>query len=115
VISVRLRLARYIIWSTFASLERPRESQRKSQLGEMPVIRVCNKELPHHSVFFPHKALRNYPLTEDEKLANRELSSVRIVVENTIAEIKHFKVLADPFRHAVDIYDDVVCVLSWPS
>jgi hypothetical protein len=67
-----------------------------------------HREMPHHSVFVPHKARRNHPLTEDEKLANRELSSVRIVVENTIAELKHFKVLADPFRHAVDIYDDAM-------
>ena len=41
-------------------------------------------------------------------LQGLELSSVRIVVENTTAELKHFKALADPFRHAVDIYDDVV-------
>jgi hypothetical protein len=67
-----------------------------------------HKELPDHSVFVPHKARRNHPLTEDEKLANRELSGERIVVENTIAEIKHFKALAHPFRHAVDIYDDVL-------
>ena len=38
----------------------------------------------------------------------RELSGERIVVENTTAEIKHFKALAHPFRHAVDIYDDVM-------
>lgn len=67
-----------------------------------------HKELPDHSVFVPHKARRNHPLTEDEKLANRELSSERIVVENTIAELKHFKVLVDAFRHSVDIYDDVL-------
>ena len=67
-----------------------------------------HKELPDHSVFVPHKARRHHPLTEDEKLANRELSGERIVVENTIAEIKHFKALAHPFRHAVDIYDDVL-------
>ena len=67
-----------------------------------------HKELPDHSVFVPHKARRNHPLTEDEKLANRELSSERIVVENTLSELKHFKVLAYTFRHAVDIYDDVV-------
>lgn len=65
-----------------------------------------HNELPDHSVFVPHKARRNRPLTEDEKLANRELSSIRIVVENTIAELKHFRVLADRFRHSVDIYDD---------
>ncbi len=63
-------------------------------------------ELPNHSVFIPHKASRNHPLTEDEKLANRELSSIRIVVENTLAELKHFKVLAERFRHDLDIYDD---------
>ena len=63
-------------------------------------------ELPDHSVFTPHKARRNHPLTEDEKLANRELSSIRIVVENTLAELKHFKVLADCFRHDLDLYDD---------
>lgn len=67
-----------------------------------------HKEMPTHSVFVPHKARRNHPLTEDEKLANRELSRERIVVENTIAELKHFRVLADPFRHTVEIYDDVV-------
>lgn len=65
-----------------------------------------HNELPDHSVFVPHKARRNHPLTVDEKLANRELSSIRIVVENTIAELKHFKVLAERFRHDLDIYDD---------
>ena len=63
-------------------------------------------ELPNHRVFVPHKAMRNHPLMEDQKLANRELSSIQIVVENTLAELKHFKVLADRFRHNLDIYDD---------
>jgi hypothetical protein len=63
-------------------------------------------ELPNHSVFVPHKATRNHPLAEDQKLANRELSSIRIVVENTLAELKHFKVLADRFRHSIGLYDD---------
>lgn len=67
-----------------------------------------HKELPDHSVFVPHKARRNHPLTEDKKLANRELSRERIVVENTLSELKRFKALADVFRHAVDIYDDVM-------
>jgi IS5 family transposase len=67
-----------------------------------------HKELPDHSVFVPHKARRNHPLTQDEKLANRELSGERIVVENTLSELKRFKALTDTFRHAVDIYDDVV-------
>jgi len=62
---------------------------------------------PDHSVGTPHKARRNQPLTEDQKLANRLFSGERIIVENTFAELKHFKVLKDQFRHAVDLYDDV--------
>ena len=61
---------------------------------------------PERHVGTPHKARRNHPLTPDHKLANREFSSVRIVVENTLSHIKHFKVLAHQFRHSVELYDD---------
>jgi hypothetical protein len=33
---------------------------------------------------------------------------MRIIVENTICHLKHFKVLAHQFRHSVDLYDDAV-------
>ena len=62
---------------------------------------------PAHAVGTPHKARRNQPLTQDHKLANQIFSGERIVVENTLAELKHFKVLKYPFRHTVDLYDDV--------
>ncbi len=39
-------------------------------------------------------------------LITRELSSVGIVVENTLVELKHFNVLAERFRHDFDIYDN---------
>jgi IS5 family transposase len=61
---------------------------------------------PERHVGTPHKARRNHPLTPDHKLANREFSSVRIVVENTLSHIKHFKALAHQFRHSVELYDD---------
>jgi hypothetical protein len=61
---------------------------------------------PERSIGTPHKARRNHPLTPDHKLANREFSSVRIVVENTLSHMKHFKALAHQFRHTVDLYDD---------
>jgi IS5 family transposase len=61
---------------------------------------------PERSIGTPHKARRNHPLTPDQKLANREFSSQRIVVENTLSHMKHFKVLAHQFRHAVGLYDD---------
>ena len=61
---------------------------------------------PGRSIGTPHKARRKHPLTPDQKLANREFSSIRIVVENTLSHMKHFKVLAHQFRHTVDLYDD---------
>ncbi|NIS82595.1 MAG: transposase [Anaerolineales bacterium] len=61
---------------------------------------------PERNIGTPHKARRNHPLTPDHKLANREFSSVRIVVENTLSHMKHFKVLAHQFRHTVEVHDD---------
>ena len=61
---------------------------------------------PERSVGTPHQARRNHPLTADQKLANREFSSQRIIVENTLSHMKHFKVLAERFRHTVEWYDD---------
>lgn len=62
---------------------------------------------PDRDIGTPHKARRNHPLTLDQKLANREFSSIRIVVENTLSHMKHFKALAHQFRHSVSLYDDV--------
>lgn len=61
---------------------------------------------PERSIGTPHKARRNHPLTPDQKLANREFSSERIIVENTLSHMKHFKVLAHRFRHSMTLYDD---------
>ena len=63
-------------------------------------------DLPEHSVITSFKARRNHPLTEEQKLLNQEFSRLRIIVENTICQLKHFKVLAHQFRHAVTLYDD---------
>lgn len=63
-------------------------------------------DLVDHSVITSFKARRNHPLTEEQKLLNQEFSRLRIVVENTICQLKHFKVLAHQFRHTVDLYDD---------
>lgn len=63
-------------------------------------------DLPDHSVITSFKARRNLPLTEEQKLLNQEFSRARIVVENTLSQLKHFKVLAERFRHALSQYDD---------
>lgn len=59
------------------------------------------KDLPQHSVLVPHKASRGHPLLPDQRLANRELSAIRIKVENVIAHLKIFRILTHRFRHSV--------------
>lgn len=63
-------------------------------------------DLPDHSVLIPFKKSKLHPLTDEQKLLNQEFSRGRIVVENTLCQFKHFRVLAERFRHDVDKYDD---------
>ena len=56
---------------------------------------------PERSIATPHKARRNHPLLPDQKFVNREFSRIRIVVENTLSHMKHFKVLKYQFRHCL--------------
>ncbi len=65
-----------------------------------------DKDLPEHSVAIPHKTHYKRPIGEAEKWANRDVARQRIVVENTICELKHFKVLADRFRQSGERLDD---------
>ena len=54
----------------------------------------------------PFKKSKLHPLTDEQKLLNQEFARGRIVVENSLCQFKHFAVLAQQFRHRVDIYDD---------
>jgi hypothetical protein len=47
----------------------------------------------------PHKRPQGGELTEEQKAHNSRLSSVRVVVEHTIGWMKHFRVLAQTYRH----------------
>lgn len=58
---------------------------------------------PGRNIVTTHKARRDHPLTPDQKLANYDFSSVRIVVENIPSDVKHFQVLAHQFRHTVEL------------
>jgi hypothetical protein len=76
------------------------EHFRQSKVGERipPDVGVAgdsgyqglHHELPEHSVGTAHKARRGHPLTQEEKDINREFSRMRIIVENTLCELKHF-------------------------
>ena len=65
-------------------------------------------DLPAHRLAIPHKARRQHPLDEAQVWANRDVACQRIVVENTICELKHFKVLVDRFRQSAEQLDDAV-------
>lgn len=69
-------------------------------------------DMPDRSVALPYRASRWHPLTPEEKLHNHEVSSVRVVVENTLAKMKIFRILADLFRHAMGIYDNIILAIA---
>lgn len=71
-----------------------------------------HKDLPNHSVAISHKARRNHPLTDDQKFINRQLSSTRIIVENVFCQLKHFRILAERFRHDFESYDDIFHIIA---
>lgn len=64
-------------------------------------------DFPERRIRTPHKARRGHPLLPDQKLANLELSSVRMVVEHTLRGWKRFNILSFPFRHRLSLYDRV--------
>jgi hypothetical protein len=59
------------------------------------------KDYPNTPLYLPHKenkARRNHPLTAEQKAYNRHLSSYRIVVEHTNAQLNQFQCLSQVFR-----------------
>lgn len=69
-------------------------------------------DVPTRSVALPYKGSRAHPLIPEQKLHNATLSRIRIVVENTLAEMKHFRILADVFRHPVHLYDAIFVTIA---
>ena len=53
----------------------------------------------HSNSELPKKKTKKNPLTKEDKLKNRELSSERVLNENVIGMIKRFKIVADRYRN----------------
>ena len=70
--------------------------------------RGMQNDFPDHSVALPYRPNAGEHLTPEEKLHNQIVSSVRIVVENTLAELKHFQALASRFRHSLERHSEVI-------
>ena len=85
-----------------AAAKIPKETTVGGDLGYQGI----QDDLPDHSVIIPFKKSKLQPLTPEEHLLNQEFARGRIIVENTICQFKHFRVLADRFRHDVDRYDN---------
>ncbi len=60
----------------------------------------------------PDKKPKGGELTEDQKARNRRISHYRIVVENTICQLKTFRVLAHVYRHARETHSDVFAIVA---
>ena len=60
----------------------------------------------------PHKARRNRPLDIIQKWANQLQNRYRVPVENALAHLKRFKLLANIYRGPATNYDDTFLVIS---
>ena len=53
----------------------------------------------HKNSETPKKKSKKYPLTKDERANNKRISQERILIENVIACLKVFKILAYRYRN----------------
>jgi len=60
----------------------------------------------------PDKKPKGRELTDDQNARNRRISHYRIVVENTICQLKTFRVLAHVYRHARESHSDVFAIVA---
>jgi hypothetical protein len=60
----------------------------------------------------PTKATRGHPLSEDQKAANREISSCRVVIEHVMAQLNRFQVLKQVFRSVFGRHTRVIRVVA---
>ena len=66
--------------------------------------------LPHKRI--NHKARRGHPLTDEQKAFNAHLSSYRIVVEHSLAQMNQFQALAQVFRHDHDRHSGLTRIVA---
>jgi DDE superfamily endonuclease len=71
------------------------------------------KDYPQHTLYLPHKARRNHPLTPEQKADNQHLSGYRIVVEHTNAQLNQFQVLSHVYRQAREGHSRVVRAVAY--
>jgi hypothetical protein len=65
-----------------------------------------------HRAVLPAKKPKGGELTDTQKARNRRISHYRVVVENTICQLKTFRVLAHVYRHARTSHSDVFAIVA---
>ena len=60
----------------------------------------------------PDKKPNGGELTDDQQARNRRISHYRIVVENTICQLKTFRTLAHVYRHRRETHGDVFVIVA---
>jgi DDE superfamily endonuclease/Helix-turn-helix of DDE superfamily endonuclease len=69
-------------------------------------------QVPEVTIHQPKKKPRGGELTRADKIQNRLISSVRVVIEHIIAGVKRCRIVKDVFRNTKDDYDDQVMELA---
>lgn len=70
------------------------------------------KQFPEHIVSMPKRKPRTKDLTEFAKKQNKKKSSVRVLVENSLAGVKRLRIATDVFRNKKKDFDDQVMLIS---
>lgn len=84
----------------------------KVDLGYLGIVR----EYQCKNISIPYKRSKKNPLTEEQKLSNKQFASERVVVEQSIAGLKRFRLLSDQLRiHDIDLYNHIlgICAGLW--
>lgn len=84
----------------------------KVDLGYLGIV----KEYKCKKISIPYKKSKNNPLTDEQKLTNKQFASERIFIEHSISGLKRFRILSDRLRiHDIDLYDEIlgVCAGLW--
>ena len=71
-----------------------------------------SNDYPDTTLYLPFKARRNHPLTEEQKAYNQFLSSYRIVVEHTNAQLNVFQVLVQTYRQCRHKHGQIVRIVA---
>src|SRR5262249_13437285 len=77
----------------YPGLKEVKKQRKPPNLPRPPPVVLVNAYIPYKK-----KKQSTEPLTVQQREWNREFSSLRVVVENTIAQIKEWKVVRGPMR-----------------